>query len=527
MTGAVAPQRSEVKVTAGDGIALATDVYRPAVGEPVPAVLIRTPYGKLDHLEDGLGWARHGFACVVQDVRGRYESEGTWHPYLQERDDGAATVAWLAAQPWSDGRVVTCGTSYAAFTAWTSAVVAPQNVRAVISAAPAMGLRDVKFDPAGPMRLAEHVLWWVRYAECRTARPRLAKAMLAAEPDLLHHLPMADIGSRVWADLPGWLELLEPGCDVEAVTDEELSALDTPALHLCGWYDLLLLSTLHQWRVCGRDAAARPSRALVIGPWTHQLTASPTKLGGRRFGPPSRLHLGTLQAEWARSVLGCESREQPSPVRVFVVGENRWVTPTDWPPRDCEETVLYAAAGATLEPRPPTPPGSAPFAYDPAEPFPTLGAPADRAGLDGRSDAVRFTSDPLDRDVVIAGSPTVVLHVSTDCPSTDFVVHLDEVTPDGQVLAITRGCTVVDHAGSATSGAAVRCEFSMTPTATAVPAGSRLRIEVTSSDFPYMARNLNTGHDRYRTAETRVARQLVHHGGDTPTRVILPTSALP
>lgn len=493
---AAVPRRSEVTVAARDGVGLATDVYRPAVAHPVPTVLIRTPYGKLDHLQDGLGWARHGFACVVQDVRGRHESEGVWHPYLQERCDGADTVAWLASQPWSDGRVVTCGASYAAFTAWAGAVVAPENVYAVISAVPAMGLRDVKLEPAGMLRLAEHVLWWVRYAECRTARPRLSKAMLSAEPDLMHHLPLADIGSRVWANVPGWLEVLEPGCDAEAVTDHELAGLVVPTLHLGGWYDLLLLSTLHHWQVAGRDVVPRAPRALVIGPWPHQLTASGTALGDRRFGASSRLHLGTLQAQWAGWALGYEAAAEPSPVRVFVVGENRWVTPPDWPPPDREELVLYAAPEARLEPRPCSPRGSEGFSYDPAEPFPSLPTLADRADLDRRGDVVRFTSGPLAEDIVIAGTPAVVLHVSTDCPSTDFVVHLDEVTPDGQVLPIARGCTVVNDAASASSstGDGVRCEFPMTPTATAVSCGHRLRIEVTSSDFPDLARNLNTGH---------------------------------
>jgi putative CocE/NonD family hydrolase len=157
-------------VRAGGGVALATDVYRPSTDQPGPVVLMRVYTGKASYVADALSWVGRGFACVVQDVRGRFDSDGAWRPYRFERDDAKAVTAWLTDQRWCDGRVVVCGASYAAFTAWSAATASPEVVRAVISMVPAMGLQRVKFDRSGTLLLAEHAAWWMTYGETRTSR---------------------------------------------------------------------------------------------------------------------------------------------------------------------------------------------------------------------------------------------------------------------------------------------------------------------------------------------------------------------
>jgi putative CocE/NonD family hydrolase len=524
--------RANVPVTVPGGVRLATDVYRPATEVPVPVVLIRTPSAKSAHLEEGLGWARHGFACVIQDVRGRYDSEGTWYPYRDERDDGAAVVDWLAKQPWTDGRVVACGSSYAAFTAWTAAVERPEIVCAVISLIAAMGLDRVKFDDSGVLRLAEHVGWWLTFGDSRTSRPGLTAAMLKAVPDILRHLPVSGLSERLWAELPSWTGVINAGPDTPpaaGILDHELAKLDLPVLHIGGWYDLLISETLRQWEIAGAEVTPRPLRGLVIGPWNQERLGwtATTRLGDREYGPQSRLALGGLMARWARGALDGTAADAEEPaVRVFIMGENRWSTGLAWPPHPLEEVTLHVCGGGRLGPDQRDIAGEDSFSYDPLDPFPALARPVDRTALSTRKDALRYTSSPLTEPLRIAGAPRVLLHAATDADQTDWVVRLVEGLSDGQQIAITQGCVDTQRAGGR-SGEINLYEIRMTPTATTIPAGHTVRLEVTSSDFPVLARNLNTGEDRYTTRRAVLAHQRVLFGPQTPTALILPVAASP
>lgn len=508
-------------------VALATDVYRPDTEQPVPTVLIRTCSGKSVHLDEALAWARNGFACVVQDVRGRFDSDGQWWPYLDERKDAETVLAWLAEQSWCDGRVVACGSSYSAFTAWTAAVAAPQLVRAVISIIPAMGLHKVKFDPSGVLRLAEHAGWWLTFGDSRTNRPGLTKAMLEAAPDLLAYLPVCGLADHFWAELPSWNGVIEDGDDSQAwhIPDSELAHLPTPALHIGGWHDLLISETLHQWRIVGSAVQPRPLRGMIVGPWNQQDIgwARSTRHGDREFGPQSRVALGRLMVDWTRRALGdVAPRPAEQDVRVFVMGANRWATGSSWPTSPTQPTVFYAAAGHRLGTDVAEGDGSDEFTYDPLDPFPSRLLPVDRADLDKRRDAVRYISAPLDTPMTIAGSPRVILHATTDAVDTDWVVRLIEGFADGRRIAVTQGCVNAARRGHAL-GRSNRYEIDMTPTCLTVPAGHTIELEVTSSDFPILARNLNTGRDRYATTRTAIAHQSIHFGIAAPTALILPT----
>lgn len=513
--------RCGLTVAARDGTALATDVYRPPLRAPVPTVLIRTPYGKSAHLDEGLGWARRGFACVVQDVRGRHDSSGVWEPYRGERGDGAASVEWITGQEWSDDRVVAVGGSYAAFTAWSAALAAPTAVAAVISSVPAMGFGQVKFDPSGVLRLADHTAWWLAYGDTRTARPGLAKAMLREEPALLSHLPVSGIMERLWAIAPGWGQVVDRGPTMCAdhVSDDELAACRIPSLHVGGWYDPLVAMTLRQWDATGRHVHPRPTRALILGPWRHGLTAAGTTVvGDRDHGPGSILALGDLQAEWARGALDPDAADAPrSTARVFVLGTNRWTIGEHWPPAPYRIATLHAGPDRGLHVEEPEPGGAQRFDYDPLDPFPSRLLPVDRADLDSRRDAVRFTTSPISAPMTIVGRPQVTLTAMTDAPSTDFVLRLLEVDAAGRVLPLARGCVVA-------TAARARYDVALAAVAVTVPRGHRLRLEVTSSDFPDLARNLNTGEDRYRTRGTRMAHQSILHGRSQGTSVAIPLS---
>lgn len=473
--------RAGIRLTAPDGIGLVADAYPPATGRPGPVVVTRTPYDRAAHRSEGFGWARNGFGYVVQDVRGRYGSDGVWEPYRQERDDGAALVDWILRQPWCDGRVVALGGSYSAYTAWAMAVSRPAAVRAVISFGAAMDLARVKFDRSGILRLAEHATWWAERAEARTSRTGLAAEMFAHQPGLIRHLPVADLEQLMWPELTRWTEVIDNGPDhvgAEAITDAELAALDAAALHIGGWYDLLLDETLHQWHTTG------PNRSLLIGPWDHELGhATTTVVGHRDHGPDSRIRIGDVLLNWLHTVL---AGDRPSPAaRVFVVGHG-WTDHPTWPPPTTPRT-WYAHSDGTLDHHDGT--AATTLKYDPADPYPSADPGADRSALmSRRDDAARFVTTPLTTGVTIAGRPALTVDSDGD---GDIVARLLEVAADGTAIAVSQGTGALFDA-----------------TAVHVPAGSRLMLEVTGGDFPLLARHL--ADDRYHGTDTTPTQRHLH-----------------
>lgn len=501
-----------LNVPGGDGVGLATDVHLPEE-LPAPAVVTRTPYDRAGLRAEGAGWAGLGFALVAQDVRGRYGSGGTWRPYRDERADGAALVDWVLDQPWCDGTVVASGASYGAFTAWTAALSRPDRVTAVVSQVPAMGTARVAYDRSGALRLAEHAGWWTEHAEARTSRTGLAAAMLRGEPGLLDSLPVSGIADRLWAPLPGWWPAVAGGPDhngPEAVTDAELAGCPVPALHVGGWHDLFVPETLHQWQVAGRDVPRRPARALLVGPWAHELSQpGADRIGHRRYGAAARVRLGPLQAAWIREAAAGTARDW---TKVFLAGADRWLT--DWPARTAAR-VLHAGPDGSLTDRAPGEAGVHRFADDPRAPYPSVLPAHDRSALDERRDAVTFATDPLPAPLLLAGTARVRLHATSSAPGTDFVVRLVERGADGSAVEIT--AAAVD-----TAGRQPPYDLQLEATAVAVAAGSRLELVVTSSDFPRLARNLDTGADRHTTTRTAVAEQTIHTGPSYGTCVALP-----
>ncbi|MGW1209160.1 CocE/NonD family hydrolase [Streptomyces sp. NPDC002499] len=515
----VPPVRANERVPGWDGTPLAVDIHLPPPHTwPVPAVVTRTPYGRSGHLAEGAGWRSRGFAYVVQDVRGRYDSDGTWLPYRNERGDGAALADWVLKQPWSDGRLVTYGGSYAGHTAWALAAERPDAVRAVVSMGPSMALGRTKFERSGILRLAEHAAWWLERADGRTSRDGLTAHVFKECPDLLDHLPVMELADRLGASLPGWAQVIRDGPDHRAEGPElaELERLPAAALHIGGWYDLLVDEVLEHFHRAGAALDPRPSRALVIGPWGHDLAYTPgTRIGDRDHGPASRIDLGARQVDWLSRVLG-GSGHGASEAEVFTVGTHQWWTGPSWPPPTVD-AVWHAHPDGTLAPRHPPTGGEARFRYDPADPYPSRQPGVDRAPLAARRDAVRFTSAPLHDPITIAGRPVVVLDAASSAPATDWIVRWTEVTADGRWLELAHGS--LDTARTRTHGPH---SIELGPVAVTVPAGSRLQLEVTSSDFPRLARSLGTAEDRCTSTAYAVAEQTVRTRPVDGTRLILP-----
>lgn len=533
--------RVGLQLRAADGAFLATDVFRPSGPGPWPAVLLRTYLGKAQHTAEAMGWAHRGFACVVQDVRGRYDSGGEWRPYTGERGDGRDTVQWILGRKWSSGQVVAVGGSYNAFTAWSAALAHPA-VRAVVSAVPAMRPMPLQPEDGGVLPLLSRISWWTNHAGARCARSGLAEAMLAEVPEVLRHLPVVDLPQRLWAPLPGWhdavlaTESATAASDLESISDVELASLDVAALHVGGWHDPFCAETLRHVELVGRELDPRPPGALVLGPWWHRIEAGrPARYGERRYGESSRFALGSFQTDWLHRVLAGEPVKATR--RVFLCGENRWLedpdrlavsgpNPGDQP---IETSALYLADGRLL-PQEPRQSGAANFVYDPGNPHPCRRTPLDESTLPPRRDAAIFEGAPFERPCRLLGTPRVELWGAVEAPSADWVVRLLEVTAEGRRLYLAHGLVDVVKALAARGetfepGARHRVEIRLSPLGIALPAGSRLRLEVTGSAFPSYARNLASGEPRLTGSKLATALQTVCWGPTCATALALPVWA--
>jgi Predicted acyl esterases len=383
------------------------------------------------------------------------------------------------------------------------------------------------FDPARVLNLADHTWWWMTYGDGRTERPGLFEAMQQIQPTILSHLPVIDLVDRLWVDLPGWRERLRHGPDAippYAITEEDLTQLTTPVLHLGGWHDPFVAHTLRQWLLTGSAITPRPQQTLLVGPWTHTLALnSGTAVGEREYGTAARLPLGRFQVQWLRQVLDDAVTPVLPHVRIFMMGENRWQELPTWPPPTAAYS-LFAASAGRLIPTAEALGGADTFTSDPANPFPSRSLPVDQRDLAERPDAIRYTTAPLTTALTWAGTPTVTLYATTDAPGADWVVRLHEILPDGRMLYLGHGLVDAVRASGGTF-APNRMQIyhiPLKPQAITIPAGSRLCLEIASSAFPEYARNLQTGADRYTSAEIRVATQTIHYGEPFPTCLFLP-----
>lgn len=464
--------RANQRMTAPDGTALAFDVHRPPDGERVPTIVHRTPYGRSRHLEEGRGWARRGFAYVVGDVRGRYDSDGVWTPYRHERADGAALVDWIAAQPWSDGRIIVMGGSYSGYTAWAMAVERPERVAAIVSLGPSMSLARTKFSPSGVLRLGEHAAWWAERADARTSREGIAALIFREDPTVLDHLPVVEIADRLGVDLPGWTAVIDAGPDAvvgEEITPAELAAVRAPSFHIGGWHDLLIGETLEHWDLVGD--AETPKR-LLIGPWLHDLVFSAdTRVGALNHGESSRVEWAAELVEWLHDALA--QRLPSRRVETFVIGTGEWERTDHWPPVPTEDVHAL-------------PPGV--VRSDPRRPFPSRTEGVDRRPLLERTDALRWPIDTDRRRFV--GWARVEIHGSADAPTADWIVRLLLVSPDGPVVEVAVGEAV---SGSGPEDISV-C---LGPLSFERRDGESLVLELTAADHPRLARGTGRA-DRYR-----------------------------
>lgn len=554
-----------------DGTLLRANVYRPAGEGPWPVLLTRLPYGK-DYalgsaILDPVQAARRGYAVIVQDTRGRFRSEGDFYPFRAEAEDGFDSVAWAAGLPFSDGRVGMYGASYFGQTQWLAAVERPPALKAI---APCVTWDDCFHGHGfrhGAIELGMIVNWGLGMAFDSAVRAsggdRLAISRawqgLAAELDALAERGFAELPLRGFGPFrrtgvaSNWEDLLahpmEAGYSRQISLSGRHDRVQVPVLNMGGWYDCFLGDTLANYRAM-RELGV-PTR-LLVGPWTHGTRTAP--VGELNFGYRSNAALIDLrqdfysfQLRWFDHWLkGIDSglAEEP-PVKLFVMGLNRWREEPDWPLARAVAEPWYLRRGGLLSRAAPgAEEGRSTFVYDPAEPVPTVGGntllspeypagPYDQRALEARPDVLTFTSDPLAADLEVTGPITVRLQAASDGPDTDWVARLCDVHPDGRSINLADGIVRARYrdffrgapASPIEPGRVYEYEIDLWATSNVFKAGHRVRVDITSSSFPRWDRNPNTGTPLGQDAELRPARQTIVHDASRPSAIYLPVVA--
>lgn len=558
---------SRVAVPMRDGIKLYADIYRPGREGRFPVLVVRTPYGvQRDGVhEEKIRFAQQGYAVVVQDVRGRYESEGKWEPFRNETQDGYDTIQWAAQQPWSNGKVATQGGSYLGHVQWRAASLSPPNL---VTLFPAVASTSIYHNWAffgGAFRLSFNYGWGVVRMPSRIMLPQYWHDAAYAPGDLryekiLGRLPLitGDLESshQVVQHYRDWLKHQSYDDYWRAIGDEErFSHVKAPAHTHGGWFDIFLAGTINGFvgmrTKAGSDKARRESK-MVIGPWGH---GPSQKFGEVDFGPTAMRKLFERELRWYNHYLKGEDNgiDREPPVEIFFMGINRWSHALDWPLPGTKLTPFYISSGGKANSLRgdgklgAEKPAGAPFdqyPYDPNNPVetiggnnccgtPTLAGPRDQRPIESRHDVLVYTSDTLKEPLAIAGPVKLKLHAATDGPDTDFSVKLVDVHPNGFAMNIAEGILRArfrkgfDKMELLEPGEPYEFEVDLVGTANVFLPEHRVRLDITSSNFPQFDRNPNTGEDLGISDKVRLAKQTVFHTVERPSHVLFPVVEVP
>jgi putative CocE/NonD family hydrolase len=550
-----------------DGVILRADVYRPHGPVRYPVLLQRTTYSKNPGrgVEGLRRLVAQGYVVIIQDTRGRYTSDGVARPH-DEAEDGFDTVEWAAQLPYSNGKVGMYGVSYLGTTTLQAAKMSPPHLVAIQPTAAYSSRYDDLVYQGGAFYLSDGLSWSLGQAADVRRRELTPDAdrdgstgLTPAQRTLLRqswlwHVPLKGMNAlNLRRFAPGYFELLDhPSYDAFWEPYDISARYDrfrVPALHITGWYDWFAKGTSQNYAGLRAKAAtehARRNQRLIIGFWTHaQPGPTDTKVGDVDFGPEAAFDAAALREQWFNCWLadkGCDALNGP-PVRLFIMGENRWRDENEWPLARAKPTSYYLHSGGrantlkgdgVLRLTPPVDQPPDRYAYDPWDPVPTGPSggysrlPVDQRPIEERQDVLVYTTEPLAQAVEVTGPISVVLWIATSVRDTDFTIKLVDVFPDGSARLLTDGILRTRYRRSRTNpellapGTPTELRIDAGVTANLFKAGHRIRVEVSSSNFPRFDRNPNTGAPFGESGEMQVAEQTIFHDAAKPSRLILP-----
>ncbi|SEP90165.1 CocE/NonD family hydrolase [Streptomyces radiopugnans] len=564
-------ERREVTCALRDGTRLRTLLLVPHGTGPWPALLTRHPYDVTREEHDGMldvgRLVAAGYLVALQDVRGRFGSEGVFDPCAQEVADGADAVAWLAALPECTGAVGMWGASYASETQFSALLGGAPALRAIAPAmTPAMSALD-GFRFRGGVPEIGSTLAWTHYAiapdliarigsagerEAERKRWEATERAIATgdafRAGALHSGPDAE-SIVVWG-LDRLREPLGSAHHRAGKIVDRIDAIDVPVFLTGGWFDVFLGSTLEIYRRLLHRAreAGGPVPRLLVGPWSHGDMSGRT--AGVDFGPGASADdlggggdLTERHVRWFDAALRSGTADTP-PVRVFLMGSNRWVELEEFPPRGTRTLELYLGSGGSLAAEP-TGSGERRLTSDPASPVPTRGGavllfapfeagPADQAAIESRQDVVSWRTAPLAEELTVMGAVHAVVHLATTGTDADVVVRLCDEHPDGSSLVIADGVqrgsarfvdpvTGLGDRRPVEPGRDQEFVVDLWSTAHTFLPGHRVRVDIAPSSSPRwdVGRNVFEPGPAGRTAAPTAAEYTIRHGAARPSRLVL------
>jgi putative CocE/NonD family hydrolase len=561
--------QKNVMVPARDKVKLAADVYLPKADGKFPLVLYRTPYGKELMELNGKYWTRRGYACAIQDCRGRFKSEGTWVPFMNEAEDGYDTIEWLAVQPWSNGKVGMIGASYLGWVQWWAAGQNPPHLVTIIpNVAPPDPHYNIPYEHGAFLLLGS--IWWAQILESEaTADLSGARLSEISESDysrVLNTLPVIDLDKVLLKkENPYWRDWIRHG-DQAKFWDKadflnKLKATNIPVFHQSGWFDGDGIGTkLNYLRM---KSFGHGNQKMIVGPWGHTDTAV-RGMGEKDFGKDAAPDLQREYVRWFDFWLkGVKNGVDAEPlVRLFAMGSNKWLTGNAYPLEKTEFRKLLLSSGGKANSGKgdgrlvwSLPAGAAPsdaYTYDPADPtpdpgfFPTLSAEErkkkvisaeeqkkrlkafHRETADKRNDILVYLSESFETPLTICGPLSAVIYASSNAKDTDWFVTLSEEKADGEIFTLAEGKVRARYRNSPfmpemlKPGHVVAYTIDLWHTGITIPKGNRIRVELSSALFPTFSRNLNTGGNNETETRFVKAEQKIMHSEKYPSHILLP-----
>ena len=538
-----------VLISLSDGVRLSADVYRPAGEGRHPTVLTLTPYDNNSDraLDQAWSFVSRGYAYVVVDSRGRHDSEGAFLPYRDDGPDGSDVMDWIGQQSWSNQRIATNGGSYTGKNQWLMGKENNPKHAAIVGyvAGSHEFLDGARYNGVPKLDLR---YTWIMGMDGRVNQSRAGWRW----DRLMSMLPLRTLDSSGGREVEAWQSLMDHDSmdafwEPSGMSAADYERFDIPSFTVTGWYEGQLKGAVRNHVNAVKTGSNPDDHVLIVGPWLHGVNRNRV-VGERDAGPEAIIDLDAIRDAWLdHRMLGAPRPELPN-FLYFVPVRNEWRGAEAFPPPGTRATKYFLDSGGnantlagngTLASSQPGhgPPDS--FVYDPDNPVPSVssrtagargGLPqgsVDNRAVETRQDVLVFTTDELDEGIEVTGPVSAMIYVSTDVDDTDISVKLLDVFPDGRAHNLTEGIARAKYRRSYANpeplepGTVYGLEVELFPTSGYLPAGHRIRIEVSSSDFPNFARNLN--HMDSDTGSTiRVARTTVHHSSEYPSHILLP-----
>ncbi|MBK9391298.1 MAG: CocE/NonD family hydrolase [Bacteroidetes bacterium] len=509
------PRKTEVKIKMSDGTELATDIFLPRGNGKYPVVLVRTPYGKWQDAWMSKAFRFFRIAVVLQDVRGKNGSGGEFYPFKNERSDGLQTLRWIRQQPWSNGNITGWGGSYVGYTQWAIS----DSLDFLTPLLTGANIYDFVY-PDSLFSLHSAFLWGVVNASstANTMPPEKLKSgpltlpVSAADDSTIKDVQFLNdwIAHEKYDEY--WKRM-----NVRGITK-------SPVISTAGWYDIFLLAQIRDFQALVSDG--RKGSRLIIGPWCHGSMGEPNEFGGlKKTGKPTKLF------RYVKNQIKGRKPKLSSPFHdntynLFIMERNEYIGSEVYPPEQTTIVPLYLGPDGRMSFEKIEENGVLTYKYDPADPYPSLGGtilgdkvgPARQNDNASRKDQLVFEMAVNEKTMTLLGPVSATLWLQSDVASTDFVVGLQDVFPDGKIINIQEGGARVKPL----SNHPQKTEISVWATGYQLNPGHKLRVFISSSWFPRYNRNLNNGEAAATATKISTAEQKVYYGGDTPSSINLP-----